>query len=250
MNSLTHAEVEAGDLIDRYCAHTLDEPTSAAVEAHYFACDACFAAVQEIDALRGAIRAAAQDGTLAAEPGLAPLVAPRRANSRALVMTWMPAAAAVVLAAGLGWMSLVRMPALRTELAATTADRDSLNARLKAAVPTPAAPPAAADGNVPMVALASERGAADVPAIVVSASAARFIVMIDAPASPSGRAELTIQSAAGQEVAAVHDLVRNSSGVWVVSLSTPAFPPGTYRFRLSAAAPGALLGDYLLKVTR
>lgn len=255
---MTHDEIAADDVIDRYVRGQLDVAASNAFEEHYFECDECFARVEELEALRVAVGHAVADGTLTAEAGPVSTAAPGAHRTApagpSMVMTWLPLAASLALAAGLGWMAFVQMPQLRDQVAAISADRDQLKGALDQAAAkaaAPVAPPAAIEANVAMVTLASERGVESTPAVTIPAGAAHFFVVIDGPPSPNGRGKLDISANGGASLTSVTALVRDANGVWTVSLPAALFSNGTYRFRLSADAPGgALLGEYILKVTR
>jgi anti-sigma factor RsiW len=245
---MTHEQIAADDVIDRYVRGQLDAAASNEFEEHYFACDECFAAVQELEALRSAVRHAVDDGALRDDTSgmrVAPAVPVRRPP----IIIWSLAASAV-LAAGLGWMAFVQMPQLREHIAAVSADRDQLKATLDQAL-AKASAPAAVEANIAMVTLASERGVGDTPTVKIAAGAAHFLVVIDGPPSPSGRARLDVSVNGGAAVMSVSALVRDANGVWTVSLPAALFADNTYRLRLSADAPsGALLGEYVLRVRR
>jgi len=86
-DAITCERVDREDLDTRYLARTLEEGEAAAFEAHYFECDRCWRLVRagtELKALR--------------EPGGATLVPPARARARWLRWSWVPLAAAAVLA--------------------------------------------------------------------------------------------------------------------------------------------------------
>ena len=189
--TLTHEQIEAQDLLDGYVTGRLDAATAEAVEAHYFECDVCFARVTELDALRGAVRDAVDHGDWPADAVPAPVpvaAAPRQSR----IIVWSMAATAV-LAAGMGWMAFVQMPALRSQLAATTAERDQSRLDLmwfreKAATP----PPSPVEMNFGLITLSSERGVSDVPEFTATTDAPRLVLAIDGPQSPSGKGRLLI----------------------------------------------------------
>jgi len=248
---MTHEQIAADDMIDRYVRGQVDVATSEAFEEHYFACDECFARVQELETMRGAVRQAVDAGVLMDE---VPAVIRRvPATRRSPIIVWSLAASAV-LAAGLGWMAFVQMPRLREQMVAVSADRDQLKGALdQAAAKTAAAatPAAAIETNIALVTLASERAVGDTPTLTVAAGAARVLVVIDGPPSPTGRGRLDISVNGGAVVTSVHALARDANGLWTVSLPAASFPDAVYRLRLRADAPtGALLGEYVLKITR
>lgn len=256
--TMTHEQIDAADVIDRYVRGDLDAATSDAFEEHYFECDTCFARVQELESLRGAVRDAVATGALNDEaPAMAhpAAVLPGRTARSTPIMTWLPLAATLALVTGLFWRSAyVQMPALRTELSTISAERDQLKGALdaaKAAPVAPVTPVAAIEANLPMVTLASERAVGDTPVVQVAADAAHFLVVIDGPPSPNGRGALAIVTGSGAPITSVRGLIRDANGVWTVNLPAASFPAGVYRFRLSADVPnGTLLGEYLLRVTK
>jgi hypothetical protein len=251
MSTMTHDEIEAAGIVDRFVAGTLDTATSDAFEEHFFGCDECFARVQSLEALRSAVRHAAVRGELSA-----PIQPVRRAEtttaSRPSAMSWLPMAASLVLAAGLGWMALVEIPSLRGELESSRNDRDQLRAALDNVPKSPAVSAPAIEANLAMVTLSAERGITPATTVTLDPTASQFVVIIDAPASPSGNGRLEITSnSSGASVASVGGLIPGANGLWSVSLPASSFPDGTYRVRLRAdSAGGGLLGEYVLTVSR
>lgn len=245
---MTHQDVEDRDFADRYVRGELDAAEGEAFEAHYFECDACFAAVGDVERLRSAVFGAAQAGRLVDAP-----VSARTATTSPTGWTWIPLAASLVLVAGIGWMALKQMPQLRSELEHAQSERDQLrkSAATPAAAPESRADLAAPEVNVPIAMLQSERGATAEPtAVSVPATASHLIVWISAPAATSP-VRLIVQSADGREISHVDGLTRSASGAYVVSLPAASLTPAIYRLRLvtgtNAGAP--LIGEYLLRVS-
>jgi hypothetical protein len=244
---MTHQDIEDRDVVDRYVRGGLDLAEREAFEGHFFECDACFAAVREVERLTSAVAEAAQAGLLRDE-----LFQAEEAGAPA-IWTWMPLAASVLLLAGLGWMTLKQVPQLRSELAETREERDRLQARVAAAATSPGsrADLTVPEANVPVAMLQTERGAAaEPPAVTVPATASHVIVWISAPPAPTA-VRLVVLSSDGREVSRIDGLTRNGEGAYVVSLPAAVLPSGIYRLRLVAGADAgpSLIGEYLLRVS-
>lgn len=101
METIDCADVRDGDMVSRYLADRLSEPEAEAFEAHYFACEACWRAVEAAMALRATAGGEREPAARDASSGAAPAPG-RRAGWR----RWIPAAAAAVVAVGVGvWLS-------------------------------------------------------------------------------------------------------------------------------------------------
>jgi hypothetical protein len=243
---MTHDQIDSGDIVDRFVAGTLDAATAEAFEEHFFGCDECFAKVESLEAMRGAVRHAASRGDLRSPSQAAPVAASAPSS-----MQWLQMAASLVLAAGLGWMAMVTVPSMRSELESSRADRERLQAELnnaKTVVPA-AVPPI--EANLAIATLSSERGVAPSTSVTIDPAARQFVLVIDAPESPNGRGRLeVVADATGAEVASTQGLVRGANGLWTVSLQASSFPDARYRVRLRADDGGQLLGEYILNVSR
>jgi hypothetical protein len=232
--SVSHEQVAATDLVERYLRHELTGQETEAFEAHFFACDVCFAELEDVRRLTAGVREAAARGWLnpAAGPG------------RQAWWTYLPIAASVMLVATTGWLWLVRVPALTAEL-----DR-ARSVRVQAPAPVPV--PAAITVPVPVAILTAERDATGPRPFVVPSGTTGIVLWLDAPDTPSPTgARLEILSEAGAAISTVDHLTRNDNGAYAVSVPAALMPPGTYRIRLRAAsAPDSvLLGEFLLRVT-
>jgi hypothetical protein len=244
---MTHQDVEDRDLVDRYVRGELDTAESEEFESHYFECDACFAAVRDVERLRAAAISDAH-----ASPQIAAPISAPPATAASTGWTWIPLAASLVLAAGAGWMTLKQMPQLRSELAETERERDQLKDQAAAAAtaPAPHADVVAPEANVPIAMLQSERDAAAEPtAVSVPAGASHVIVWINAAAS-TAPVRLIVESADGREISHADGLTRNTSGAYVVSFPAAPLTPAIYRLRLVGGtnAGSPLIGEYLLRV--
>lgn len=192
--------------------------------------------------LRGAVRTGATDMTT-------PHKLETTKTGLRQFQRWLLPAVSVALAAGLAWSAVVDAPALRRQIAAVSADRDLLRRALETA--NAATPPVALEANVPMVILTSGRAGGDIPMVTLTNDAKHFLVVVDGPSSPSGTAQLAISANSAAAVTTIRGLTRGTNGVWTVSLPNQSYPDAIYRVRLSDDTPdGALLGDYLLKITR
>lgn len=243
---MNHQDIENRDVVDRYVRGVLDLSEREVFEEHFFECDACFAAVQELERVRSAVAHAAQTGLLRDKPA-------STTGAGASVRTWMLLAASVLFVAGFGWITLKQVPQLRSDLAKIHAEHDSLQTSVAAAAPARGsrADLAVPEANVPVVMLQAERGvAAEPPTVTVPATASHLIVWINAPAAAT-TVRLVVLSADGREVTRVDGLTRNGDGAYVVSLPAASLTPAIYRFRLMAGADAnlSLLGEYLLRVS-
>lgn len=235
---MTHADVLAHDAVDRYVRGALDPDERAAFEEHYFSCGECFANVQAADALRSAVRAAAEQGDLPPLDGRAP----------GGVRWLLPYAASVVLAAGLGWSMFIERPALQSRLDSVAAERDVLSARPPA--PIWASTPPRVEANVPIAFLEAERGTAASARVVIPAGGSQLVVAISAPAVESARLE--VRKDGSGLAAAVDGLRRNATGAYVAVVPADRLPDGSYRLRLLAqdVRGSRLIGEYILAVSR
>ena len=140
---ITHREIENEEIVERYVRSQLDAEKRRAFEEHFFVCDECFANVQTTERFILGVKHAAEIGLLAAQdmPARNPAFSalPLRWPQLAFVLT---AAACLVLTAVVGWLSLMRLPQLREEIARERQTRerlaqqkqreiDELNARLQ-----------------------------------------------------------------------------------------------------------------------
>jgi hypothetical protein len=232
---MTHAEAVARDAADAYVRGVLDQASREAFEAHYFACDECFAEVQAADALRSAVRTAARDGVATSGPSAS--------------VGWMlPYAASVLLAAGFGWAAFVERPALQSELTAVRAERDALaQSPAQPSAPAVVATPRA-EANVPMAFLEAERGTAAHARILIPAASSQIVLAISAPAADRARLEVRAESHA--LIAEIDGLTRNERGAYVVTVPAAPLAPGRYRLSLLAGDDRHLMGEYLLEVVR
>ncbi len=228
---MTHEDIQANDIVDRYVRRDLPAGDAAAFEEHFFECDACFAEVEAADRFANAVRGAAAAGWFAED---------RAKPSPVPAWAWMSMAASIALASAVAWSWLVTIPELRSQLpssarAAVTKTPD---------VAAPVTPVISA--NLPVVILTAERSVAPARTIV-PADAREVVLWIEGPATgaPDG-ARLEVIGTDGNHVAVVPNLLRNSSGAYVVSLPPSIVPAGTYRLRLysSHSTDAALLGEY------
>lgn len=124
---MNHSEIQNEEIIERYVLNQLNDEERRAFQEHFFTCDDCFSQVQMTERFIGGVRHAAESGLIADH------ISPRetaRLSGRwfrwmkpALVITM---AATLVLCAVVAWLLLVRLPALRDEIAAQRRARDEI----------------------------------------------------------------------------------------------------------------------------
>jgi hypothetical protein len=112
-NEMTHQEIQDREIIERYVRRRLAPDERRAFQEHYFECDECFERVQTAARFVAAVRQASRKGLLAEgeaepQPWWASLFTPAFGFA---------AAAALLLAATLGWLAFRQPAAPRQELA-------------------------------------------------------------------------------------------------------------------------------------
>ena len=236
----THADVAALELVDGYVRGELTLSDAQAFEAHFFACDECFAAVQAAERLRSAVHDASARGVLGDERVVA-----------ALPVWWNPAftgaaAAALIFAVATGWLMLLHVPRLERQLAserqsrsADARGRETREGELRRLA-------MAAEPNVPVVIVQNTR-AADAPiAIVVPAGAARVVLWIEAPST--ARAVIFRLSIDALEI---DGLTPNPDGALAVSIPAASLDAGLHVARLYRSGPNSSrIAEYHLDIVR
>jgi hypothetical protein len=106
---MNHQEIEQQDIIERYVRRQLPPAERRAFQEHYFACDECFEQVQTTARFVAAVRQASRKGSFA-ESAAEPLVWWKNLFTPAIAF----AAAALILAATIGWL-VFRQPAVPRE---------------------------------------------------------------------------------------------------------------------------------------
>ncbi len=124
---MNHSKFQSEEIIERYVRNQLSVEDRRAFQEHFFTCDDCFSQVQMTDRFIGAVRHAAESG----------LVPDKIVPSEALELSgrwfrWVKPALAItvaatpVLAAAIAWLLLVRLPALREDIAAQRNAREQI----------------------------------------------------------------------------------------------------------------------------
>jgi hypothetical protein len=243
---MTHQEIEEKDIVEAYLRGRLSENDRQAFEEHFFACDECFAQVQETETFASGIRQAAESGVLPAE----------REEPAGMLAGWLrPAfafsvAAVVVLAVATAWLAMVQVPGLRREADARQAllERErQRNTEFQQQLALNRPP--AAEANLPLVMLEASR-AAEVNRITVPTGANRLALWMElGPEARSSSFRLEIRNPSNQVVATIDGLVKNKYGALAASLPAERLPAGTYTARLFATG-GPLTAEYRLEVRR
>jgi len=277
---MTHQEIEQREVIEDYVRGRLAPEERLAFQEHFFVCDRCFEQVQTMERFVAGVRHAAEAGLL--EPQLA-----GRAEAT-VVPVWLnwlrpafavTAAAALVLAAAVGWLLLYRVPQLRTELArerqaqeqSQQQDRQSLDQTLAelqrerqqraelenqlaaARSATQPVPPGGPEPNLPLVMLEASREAGAANQLALTARAKSVVLWIDpGPGADFGSFRLVVQTPEGQTVQTVEGLRRNSYGALAVSLPAQLFQGASYRLKLYGVSgrPATLVTEYKLQIRK
>lgn len=242
-----HSRIENEEIIERYTRNQLSPEERLQFEEHFFACDDCFARLQDTERFIAGIRDAAERGALRGDlPG-----AEARRGGWLIPAFVACAALTLVLAATTAWLSLTQIPALRQQIAQTSADlRAQSEANANLAVQ--AGKINAAEPNVPLVMLQSTRditGAATETKVPTSAQ--QIILWFEIPATKYVEYRLTISDAKGTALETIEHLTRNSYGALAASVPAQTLPPGEFVIRVtSQESPASLVGEYRLKIRR
>jgi hypothetical protein len=236
------------ELIERYARHQLNPEEQRAFEEHFFSCDGCFAKVQVTERFIAGVRDAARRNLLdsgAAEtektrgwwlfPGFA-----------------LSSTAAVVLAALVIWVFLIRLPGLRRDLNEATARLHSEQS-LRADLEKEARQESATQGNVPFVMLEATRGSVPSNEVTVPAAGRHLLLWAELGGESRFRSfRLEVYAPDHQLVETVPNLSRNSYGAVVVNLAAQDLESGDYLLRLfgEGPAPPSAVGEYRLRVRR
>lgn len=243
---MLHTQIENGEVIERYVRNRLAPEERGAFEEHFFACDECFAKIQEMERFVAGVRDAADRGILAGP----------EARADSLAASWLPWAfaistcATVALAISLGWITLRRLPQIRADLASTAAEvqtQQQVITRLKET----RSPLEAAEANVPLVMLQASRGEETSQAIVPP-DAKRLVVWVELAPTRFTSYRMEIFSESGQPVASIENLLRGPYGAIAASLPADRLHPGMFRITLAGQAPppASLVGEYRIRIRR
>ena len=244
---LKHAEVEQRGWVEAYVRRELKPEDCAAFEEHYFTCDECFEAVEDMAKFVAGMKDAGRAGLL--DPKPEPRVWALPAFATAL-------AACVVLGTALSYFALVLLPrqAARAEMALASA-RDSqtrlaeLDLRASGVnIPEANAP----EANVPVVMLEANRAADPPPQLLADPQARSVLLWIDATPQPAtAQFGITITGANGRYAKSVHGLRRNANAALTASLTIADLEEGPYSVRLfNEKSPAQTTAEYRFTVAR
>jgi hypothetical protein len=277
---MTHQEIHDGNVIDRYVMGKLSPDLRQSFQEHYFECDECFDQTQLVSRFSAGIRDAAHNGTL--------VNSDTRSFENPFFAWFKPVmalsvATSVVLAVVLAWLWLVKIPALRRELAEEHSarlnseragmeqlaqqrqqferERDILTkqsgqSQQKADDQKPPIDEIARlDSDRvpdPVVILESSRSSGGPTEVSVSSKANSFILWL--PVEPLGRfsgfqVQLFSQST---QVHSVKNVKPNREGALAVKVPTQGVLSGNYVVKLygTSGRSSELLGEYSLRITR
>jgi hypothetical protein len=244
---MLHTQIENGEVIERYVRNRLAPEERRALEEHFFACDECFAKVQEMERFVAGVRDAAERGILAR---------PEEKAAGSLAASWLPWAfsistcATVALAISLGWITLRTLPQIQRDLTSTAAEvqaQQQVIARLRetrSPLDTP-------EANVPLVMLQASRGE-ETSQVIVPADAKRLVIWVELAPTRFTKYRMEIFSESGDPVASIENLLRGPYGAIAASLPADQLHPGMFRITLAGQAPppASLVGEYRIRIRR
>lgn len=236
---MTHEEIERRDIAEEYIRGRLNAQERAAFEDHYFACDACFENVQRLQQFAAGIHDAAQTGAL-----------PPLTNTNWLQPAfYAAAAAAVAMAAGLGWTLLRERPRLEAEI---THYRDASRAQQRRVTELESKLSArSASANLPLLMLEATR-AQQSPKFSVPPDAEQIALWMEPPPAPTATLyRLEIADPAGRIMHVIEGARANTYGALAIALPAQPLHPGTYTARLYRTPAGSpLIADYRFEIVR
>ncbi len=236
---MTHEDMERRGIAEEYIRGRLTAQERADFEDHYFACDSCFETVQRLQQLAAGINDAARTGQL-----------PPITHTHWLQPAfYAAAAAAVAMAAGLGWTLLLERPRLEAEIAhyrdagrAQQRKLAELESKLSARF---------SSANLPLLMLEATR-AQQPPKFAIPADAEQIALWMEPPPAPSDTLyRLEIAGPAGRVIHVIEGARANSYGALAIALPAQPLHPGIYTARLSLSPAGSpLIGDYRFEIVR
>ena len=237
---LTHDQIANQDLIEQYVRHQLSPEEAAAVEEHYFHCDACFESVRVMREFVAGVRYAARRGWLD----------PSRENAGWLFPAFgLATAAALLVTVALGWLWFVRLPDREAKLSAAVAQTRLDQARL-AELDQRASLDRVPDPNVPVAILTADRAAGAPSQLKLEGKPRNVLLWIDAPQAPAG-AVFHLVLSAGNVSKSIGGVIRNSNGALAVAVPSSELADGDYTVRVFRDdAAGTLFGEYRLRIAR
>jgi hypothetical protein len=244
---MLHTQIKNEEVIERYVRNRLVPEEQRAFEEHYFACDECFAKVQDTERFLAGMSDAAERGILAR---------PQVAVSGTPAATWLPWAfsistcAAVGLAIALAWFTLHRLPQMRADLDSTAAKVQSQQ-QLIAGLKGTSSPLDSPEANVPLVMLQASRGDEAAQA-VVPRDAKRLVLWVELGPTRFTTYRMEIFSELGRPVASIENLSRGPYGAIAASLPADQLHPGVLRIKLTGQypPPASLVSEYRLQIRR
>ena len=260
---MTHEQIEASDIIDRFVSHQLNPAERQAFQEHYFECTECFERVQTASLLIAGVRRASRKGLLSNPAAL---------GARSWWAQFSPAMGfgavlVVILAVAAGWYlhqhggsagsDIARgpQPGLSTPLPDAGRGTNSTQAPSQKVGEehTGNQPVLMAKNDVPAVLLESVRDAgAGSNHLTLPASAESADLKIEiAPDASLDRIQFEISDRSRQLVATAVTK-SSSSGAITVRISTERLQSGMYSVKCYGIRGGQmeLLGDYTLQVVR
>ena len=161
-----------------------------------------------------------------------------------------PLATAVILASGLAFLALIKVPEKEARLQAALTQLKKSQSRI-AELDQRAALERAPQGNVPVVILEASRGV-ESNRLQVEAGTQSALLWIDIPQqSTDARFALTISTPDDRYSKAIHGLARNHNGALAVSLPVEELHAGSYIVRLYPDKPTApVMAEYRFTVAR
>jgi hypothetical protein len=242
---LTHETIQNRGWVEAYVQRRLTAEETAAFEEHYFACDQCFAEMEELKKFIAGVRQAGRRGLLDAQP------APRRWAMPAFAFA---SITALMLAAGLFFMAFIRMPEREAELQKALADARANAARSFAQLAALNLTPRV---NVPVVILTAERAPDSRRQLNIESATGAALFWIDVPPAPPGtKFDLTIETASHNAASpdaryskSIRGLERNQDGALAFSLPVNDLASGPYVVRLNQP-PGRMVAEYRVDVLR
>ena len=252
-------QIEQQDIVERYVRHKLSAEERRAFQEHYFECEECFEQVQTMARFVAGMQQASRKGLLAetaTESWWANLFKP------ALVFG---AAAALLLAVGVGWLLLKPNASPSQELAVVqsptptvsptttpTTEESRSNDLLARNRPQPT--PDAAPGKVPVVFLDSERDAATAAnQLTIPANTDKAIFRIEVePGSTFSGFQFQVFDSAKRLVTTASGGKANAKGAVSASLSTQLLQSGKYVVKCYGIRDGQreLVGEYRLQIQK
>lgn len=244
---MLHTQIENDEVVERYVRNRLTPEDRWAFEEHFFACDECFAKVQEMERFGAGVRDAAEHGLL----NIASAVVDSRAMPRWTLWAFAGSSVAAIAMAGVvGWALLYRIPSLQRETFAAVTRLQSQQ-QVLAQLETNVAARPEPQANVPLVMLQSTRGEEPMAA-VLPPDARQLIVWVEIGPTRYRSYRMEVYGASGTQIMMLDGLSQGSYGALAASLPTEELQPGIFRITLigQSPPPASLVGEYRLQIRR